>query len=130
MTTKADQLFFEIANDMASAFDRAGEQIEAAVKDDLSVPVEIKTGPRGGKIIVRSKPGEHPRKETGKLQAGVTHSVIRDGVNCTLIVNDPVNYAGFLDPGLNRPIVTGLDERWTDAVEDSAANAVEGHGAA
>lgn len=126
MPTEAAQLFNEIAADVADALDRKGNEIVEAVKEDLSVPVQITTGPRGGRVVIRSKPGEHPRKESGDLQAAVGHQVQRDGVDATLVVNDPMFYAPFLDPKLNRPILTGIDERFGDDVVTAVVTAIQG----
>jgi hypothetical protein len=125
-TDDSTQLFYDIAADVATSLDYIGGIIVDQIKEDLSVPVEILTGPRGGRIVVRSKPGEHPRKETGLLQSQVEHRVERDGVNSTLVVFDPVYYSAYLDPGLNRPIVTGIDERFEDKVAQAVADAVSG----
>ena len=126
-TDDSTQLFYDIAADVATSLDYIGGVIVEQIKQDLSVPVEIVTGPRGGRIVIRSKPGEHPRKETGLLQSQVNHQVERDGVNSTLIVFDPVYYSPYLDPGLNRPIVTGIDERFEDRVAEIVAQAISGN---
>ncbi len=39
------------------------------MRELLSVPVERSEGPRGGTVVVRSKPGSAPRKDRGYLQA-------------------------------------------------------------
>lgn len=49
---------------------KIGEQEVERIKEDLSVDVEV-TEVNGVIFIKRSLPGEHPRRETGKLQAGV-----------------------------------------------------------
>jgi hypothetical protein len=126
MSIPAEELFDAIAADVNTALDRVGGVIVDAVKQDVSIPVEITTGPRGGKVIIRSKPGEHPRLETGKLQAGMGHEVFIDGSDSTLSINGVVDYAQYLDPGMNRPILTGVDERFGDDVLDAIAAAIEG----
>lgn len=121
-----DQLFNEISDDIAGAWEREGVEIVDAIKWDLSVPIQIVRGPRGGKKILRSKKGEHPRTETGKLREGVAGEVSRDGVNCALIISDPVIYSAFLDPTMDRPILTGIGEDFAEKLGDVTAKAIEG----
>ncbi len=120
-------LFEEIAADVATAMAREGQVIQSAIKDDLSVPVEYETGPRGGVIVIRSKRGEHPRRETGNLQDRVKTDTTSEALKTTMAVYDDATYAEYLDPKLDRPIVTGIDERFGDDVEQAVANAISGN---
>lgn len=131
MSTPARQLFDDIENDVAAALDSQGGAIVDAIREDLNIPVVVTTGPRGGRVVLRSKPGEHPRRETGALQAGVFHEIERDGSDMKLVIADEVEYAKWLDPlgaeGLkNRPIVDQVLERFEDPVLTTIANAISG----
>lgn len=50
-----------------------------------------------GKVIQRSLPGEHPRKETGDLQRGIT--IGQDRRNLYTIIYSEVDYASELEHG-------------------------------
>lgn len=126
MIIPADKLFDVIDANIAHGCETFGKEVVDEIKDNLSIPVEYRTGPRGGVIVVRSKSGEHPRKETGKLQAAVDHFVFQSGSIVGVNVYDPVNYAGFLDPGMNRPIVTSKDEEFADKFAGVIVKAFEG----
>ena len=128
----AGSLFDDIATDIVTAWAQVGGEIQTEVKQDLSVPVEVRTGPRGGRIVIRSKLGEHPRRETGLLQGSVMGAVERHDLSISMFVFDPVFYAIFLDPGLDRPIIGGssrfpsVADRFTDKVVDAVAAAISG----
>lgn len=130
MSADSNQLFYEIADDIAAAWQREGQEIVEKIQDDLSVPVQITVGPRGGRKIIRSKRGEHPRRETGKLQSEVQSSVQRDGVNCNLIIESPTSYSEYLNPkdALDRPIIRGIGEEFEDKMADITAQAIQGNG--
>lgn len=121
----AEKLWDTVDSNIEVGLHPLGEKIVETIKADLSVPVEYMTRPRGGIHIIRSKSGEHPRRETGKLQAGVDHFVFQSGSIVGLNVYDPVNYARYLDPGMNRPIVTGKDEEFADLFTAVIARAFE-----
>lgn len=95
---------------MSELFDRIGKSIEASlkpemeamrddVKDRISVPVDKTTRP-----WTRSKPGEPPRKDTGRLHASASTQILEAGdvVNGSVSVNTP--YAKRLNNEMSRPI--------------------------
>ena len=43
------------------------DRMVAELKATISIPVDYQTGPRGGQVIIRSSPGEPPRKDFGTL---------------------------------------------------------------
>ena len=117
-------LFDDIAADVAAGLQRQGDLIVAAVRQDLSVPVGTRRGPRGGRLTTRSRPGEPPRMETGRLRAGVTSSVTLADNVATLTVTDPVAYASPLQgPKLARIVTSTVPDRFTDQVADAVASA-------
>lgn len=130
MTYDSDKLFLEIADDIAIAWQREGDEIVQKIQNDLSVPVQIEIGPRGGRKIIRSKRGEHPRRESGKLQSEMQSVVQRDGVNCNLIIEAPTYYAEYLDPkdALDRPIIRGIGEEFEEKMADITVQAIQGNG--
>ena len=48
----------------------------AKVRKNLNVPVTYSEGPRGGKIVNRSRPGEYPRRETNTLRKAITFRTV------------------------------------------------------
>lgn len=50
-----------------------------------------------GRVIQRSLPGEHPRKETGELQAGI--DIAQDRRNLYTMIYSSVDYASELEHG-------------------------------
>ena len=81
--------------------------------------------------IIRSKPGECPRRETGKLQNAVRHEVERllfDVIELSIINDCP--YATFLENGTGimspRPFMAREFERLTDKLADDLNDAVAG----
>lgn len=103
-----------------------GGEIVADVKDRLSVPVGYRIGPRGGTYLIRSKPGENPRRETGALQESIADAVFVEGTHeVTLEVSAGVKYAPFLDPRLTRPIFTGIVDEYETPLLDRVADRIE-----
>ncbi len=53
-----------------------------------------------GRVIQRSLPGEHPRKETGELQAGI--SISQDRRNLYTVIYSTTDYAADLEHGTTK----------------------------
>jgi hypothetical protein len=126
MTTTGDQLFGPIAIDVAAALTAEGERIVAAKRQDLSVPVGTARGPKGQRLTVRSKPGEPPRRETGRLQAGFQANVATAALASALTITDPVPYAVPLQQSMRRIVTSDVDARFGDRVLDAVAAAITG----
>jgi hypothetical protein len=80
--------------------------------------------------VIRSQPGESPRKETGDLQASVQHAVEADADVYTLEVYSDCPYAPHLERGTDqiarRPAWEPAVEAAIDAHLDRLVRAVEG----
>lgn len=100
-TFSVDGAFDIIESRVYAALRAEGEDARQRLVEMTSVPVQIVPGPRGGKRIVRSAPGEPPRLETGDLNAGFDSRVTADSKAglVTLTVENPVEYSGFLENG-------------------------------
>ncbi len=123
--TEAENFIESIAADVETALDRAGGFIVDGLKEKLSVPVTTAIGPRGGAIIQRSVPGEYPRMETKKLRDAVEHNVVRDGMNVSLEIDDPMFYAPFLQ-NMDRIVTSDVADDYTEAVLDAIVSGIEG----
>ena len=123
-----DTLFDDMIPDVVAALDAVGQKIVAAKQADLGVQAQVTRGPRGGKIVQRSRSGESPLKQTGKLQAGVVHDVAVSGVDVALTVDDVQPYAKPLQGNkLNRVVLSDVPDRFADQVLDAVADAIEGN---
>ncbi len=71
-----DQYMAVLAGKIEKALVRVGDHAVEVAKDKLKVPVEY----RGGRVI-RSEPGEPPRRETGALQEGIISRVEKTAPN-------------------------------------------------
>lgn len=126
MPLDPDELFPQIVADLATESRAIAEKIVGDVKDRIGVPVEYVTGPRGGTIVIRSKRGEPPRKEKGKLSDGVTSDVIVTDNQVAAAVYDEVSYSEPLEDELDRPILTDLLDTYEDYIADGLARAAAG----
>lgn len=113
--------FEEIAAETRDVAREFGERVQRTVRDWVAVPVEYV----GGKII-RSKWGEHPRLETGNLQASIEH---REGVDGNVVFTEVTAGAPYADPlenALNRPIMRDVPDEFGDAWAELCAGVVSG----
>ena len=69
-----NELKADVHATMAQRVRTACVYLQSKVRQNISVPVTYSTGPRGGKIVNRSKPGEYPRRETGDLKKAISIS--------------------------------------------------------
>lgn len=67
MSDLSDQVSEVLARRLSRGMDIFAEKLVEDIQEKISVPVEYQTGPRGGQVVIRSKPGEPPRKENGDL---------------------------------------------------------------
>lgn len=124
-TTIPDDFWEDVAHDVAAALSPEAATIVEAKQRDLGVPAGSVRGPRGGLRTVASRPGEPPRKRTGRLQAGMVADVTQAGLVVTLRVNDPVSYAVPLENS-GRVITSDVDARFGERVLDVIATAISG----
>lgn len=115
---------------MSDLFDRIARNVEAAalaemqrlkpiVQKRIGVPVQR----TGGKTI-RSRPGEPPRRDTGRLQASATAQTIdaTRTVQGSVSVNTP--YAKRLNNQMNRPIFGSILPDNRQAIRDAVRSAI------
>ena len=90
---------------LADGMTRVTERAVKYGQELVSVPVEYG---EGGVVTVRSKRGEAPRLETGRLQDSITASdpeMDENGVRATVSAN--ASYARILQTLFERPFMTG-----------------------
>jgi hypothetical protein len=117
----ADVCAAAIQDAIAAALRDEGETLSSDVRSRISVPVEKS----GGKII-RSKPGEPPRKDTGRLHAEINTQTIVAGDVAEMAVESPTPYAPPLNNELNRPIYGLLLDESADRIVNACASKVDG----
>lgn len=120
-------IFDDIVADVNDVLIELAAEMESDVKDKLSVPVGYRIGPRGGTYIIRSKPGENPRKETGKLQNSIKGRVDTDGLQSVLVVNSDVFYAPILQNKMERLVLSDTAEIYDEVVPDRVTAAISGN---
>lgn len=98
-----------IARELIERFRPAMQKLAADMRQDLRQRVDVPVGRapakrKGGKgRIVRSKPGEPPRKETGAYQASIQSETNVNGtesIRATVFSDTPL--AGWLEYGTDR----------------------------
>lgn len=118
-------LFDEIAADIGKEFEAVGPLIVSDVKTLISINVEY--GP-GGAVIVRSKPGEPPRRETGLLQSSIGYGV-QSGEIVSLQIDSDCPYSGFLEKGTThmaqRPYFETVADFWANELPDRLVNVIQ-----
>ncbi len=74
---------------------------------NISIPVERITGSRGGEIVVRSRPGEFPRKDTAALKRTLITDIKRMTPNIIDgFVGSPMDYSLVLELDLSRKFLS------------------------
>lgn len=126
MPSSITDVFNSIVSDVAAAQKDEGEKLAEILREKVSVPVEYETGPRGGVRIIRSKPGEPPRKETGALQTSIESETIEVGDEVATAVTVSVPYAIPLQESLDRPITDTELEAIQGEILDRLAAAIDG----
>jgi phage gpG-like protein len=81
---------------------RAAIEVQRRAKELLSVAGSGRKKGRKAGPAVHSRPGEPPRKQTGRLRASVTHDV--DAASLTARVGTNVEYGKYLELGTKRGI--------------------------
>lgn len=115
---------------MSDLFDRIGARVESVVKqkldgmrDDVQKRISVDVERRGGKVI-RSQPGEPPRRDTRKLYASTTSEVIRAGDVVSGAVSVDTPYAQRLNNEMNRPIFGQTLANNVDAIRDAVRESI------
>lgn len=118
----AQSIVRDLTDELAETFEATGGEMVADIRNDISVPVQYLRKPYR---IVRSKPGESPRRETGDLWRGVQMEVDRpDPESVSLEVFCTVLYGKYLETGTDkmerRPWWETAWLRWRDRVASLA----------
>jgi hypothetical protein len=119
------QDFDRLRGAIADGFETSSALIVSEVKDRLDIPVDYGIGPRGGTYVIRSQPGEPPRRETGRLQEGIDGEATIEGDVIELVIGSDTFYAPFLDPKLQRLIFTDVAEEFLDVVIDNIVTSIQ-----
>ena len=79
------------------------EHLLSKTKKNISQPVTVGTGPRGGRVVTdRSVPGEFPKLEYGMLQKTLFTDIQEDKNNINGYLGSPLPYSIPLEMDLNR----------------------------
>jgi hypothetical protein len=70
----ADEIMFDTMNAVEDALQSTLDDVADDLRKELSIPVDRSTKPP-----TRSKPGEYPRLDTGRLKASVQATMYRTG---------------------------------------------------
>lgn len=110
-----------LVSDARAALADALGDVASTVRDRVGKPVGYAIGPRGGVRKIRSKRGEPPRRDTGRLQKSVESAAIEiaDKIAGSVYVGAP--YAEPLQHNLDRPILSDVLEATEDLVLDRLA---------
>jgi len=87
------------------------------IQDELSVPVEYL-----GKNVIRSRPGERPREETGRLREGIAANIEPGTDEVTFAVESAAPYSARLEK--TRPFMAPALERMTQTFPNRVAEAM------
>lgn len=82
---------------VAASMDQLGASMATTLKNIVAVPVERTKG-----RVIRSKPGEAPRRDTGAYQESITHATTESGNTIRTESGSPRKLADWLQHGTNR----------------------------
>jgi hypothetical protein len=124
-TDFAQGIVADILDAVAEEAERLGAEIAADVRESIDIPVE----PTSSGYVVRSRPGEPPRRESGHLWESIGFEVARDDgrrrVGLSVYSDDPK--AAGLEYGRDdvrpRPFMAPAFDRWADQVAERIADA-------
>lgn len=102
------------------AVDSVVWDIREALRDAVSKPVG-----RSGTRIIRSKPGEPPRRETGKYQGSITHYTRRQGNAIRGAAGTPMQRGVWLNHGTSRMAARPHFDRVYQEARDTAAQRIK-----
>lgn len=97
MTDFADTLINDLRQRAGPAFDEFGREVLDALRTSVSVPVGY-----AGSRVIRSRPGEPPRRETGDYRAGLGTELtyLPAGVSTSIFTDDQLG--PWLENGTSR----------------------------
>lgn len=108
------------ANEVAGKVELTMEQrvrlatahVMTKVVRNISRPVTVGRGPRGGRVVKnRSKPGQFPKADTTQLMKSIFSGVYNEGKQTIGYVGTPLDYGLILETRMNRSFLKRtLDE--------------------
>ncbi len=117
-----DSLMSGLASSLESEMEHVGDEIVDDVQELIKIDVVWANDIYGTEVIERSKIGEPPRRETGRLQRSIIWEIFHDAPDQTLLeVSANTPYASNLQRGLNRPYMSTAALRWDAKLEPRLA---------
>lgn len=96
----------DVMDRVEDVMEGVGRDVSADLKKTISIPVV-----RQGAKVIRSKPGEPPRKDTGRLYNSVRYVVYRAGVDITnVVITTETPYDVFVNA--TRPFQAIIEAKW------------------
>ncbi len=81
----------------------ATEHVKTKMVKNISRPVTIGVGARGGRVVInRSKPGEFPKADTKQLMRTIFSDISKDRRGWFGIVGTPLDYGLILETKMDR----------------------------
>lgn len=93
----ADRIADSVVERARTGFDTIGEELASRLRESVSVPVG-----RDGKHVVRSLPGERPRRDEGDYQASLRHVTTVDGDKVKTAAGTDMERGQWLEKGTER----------------------------
>jgi hypothetical protein len=134
-----DEIMRKIASPLSRELLNISDGIVEDVRKAISVPVQIlnpltsrkrdnpfgkRAGIKHGGNVIRSKPGEPPRRETGRLFTSITPTVKVDGDTFILKVESNTPYDARLEYKMNRPFMRPAEKRWATLIPPRLTSAI------
>jgi hypothetical protein len=112
-----------LINDLMADVEPGVRQLVSETRDDMrrtiGRPVGRTGGPRGGTILVRSKRGEAPRRDTSNYRDSWVSFQARNGDRIEAELYSDVPYGPILENKLNRPHFEPVFRRAVNAAVDT-----------
>lgn len=116
-TNPADAIVDRLITRALPGFDAIGVELVEKIRDAIDVPVEFTSG-----AVIRSEPGEPPRRESGDYQGSIRHVTERDGDTITTVVGTDSVIGAYLEGGTER---MKPRPHFAPVTDEFAQNAVE-----
>lgn len=120
-STTAQELFGAIVSDVVAKQSEVADAQVADIKKRISVPVD-----RRGSTVIRSKPGEPPRKDTGALYESIEQFTADSFTTIETVISTDRVYGPILEAQLNRPIMFDWHETYLNQYLDASVRGING----
>jgi len=107
-----EAIFANLAENTREYFEEVGREQVELIKQDISIPVV-----RKGRIVIRSKPGEPPRRDSGKLYNSIKSRTYMLGprrVTLQVICTDKKGV--WLEKRFRRPFMSTARQRLVEVI--------------